>query len=340
MSTERELIADIARRAGNRAPGLLQGIGDDCALWRPTAGTISVTTTDTLVAGVHFDLRWHPPRLLGRKAVTVNLSDIAAMGARPRFALLSLGLTGKEEPTWVEALLDGLAAALAEAQTVLIGGDTVSCPQGVMLSVTIIGEAQEEQILRRSGGRAGDSIWAGGPLGLAAGGLELCRRGLGDEPQWQEAVRAHLDPDAQVALGQELAASGLVHAMLDLSDGLATDLAHLCTASGVGAEVEAARLPIPALLQRAAAACNAGAGDNLPADPLAWAVSGGEDYRLLFTADPAHDLAITELGRRVPGADLHRIGRLTAESGVRLRTTDGRSREIGYGGYEHFRAGP
>ncbi|ADH86194.1 thiamine-phosphate kinase [Desulfurivibrio alkaliphilus] len=341
MATERDLITAIARRAAAFAPaaspsGLRQGIGDDCAIWQPTPATDSLVTTDTLVEGVHFDRRWHPPRLLGRKAVAVNMSDIAAMGGTPRYALLSLGLGEAENPAWLEMMLDGLAEAVAAYGAVLIGGDTVKSPERLLLTVTIIGESPASRACLRSGGQAGDSIWVGGPLGLAAGGLELCRRDLAADPQWQEAVQAHLDPPAQVELGRRLAAAGVVHAMMDLSDGLATDLAHICAASGVGAEVEAELLPVPDLLHRAAAVCQA--------DPLNWALCGGEDYRLLFTADPARDGAIAELGRDLADTTLTRIGRLTAPPpggpGVLLRTADGQSREIGYGGYDHFRTAP
>ncbi|MDF1613411.1 thiamine-phosphate kinase [Desulfurivibrio dismutans] len=341
MNPERDLITAITRRAAAFAPtsppaGLRQGIGDDCAIWKPSPQQDSLITTDTLVEGVHFDRRWHPPHLLGRKAVAVNMSDIAAMGGTPRYVLLSLGLGDQEDPAWLDAMLDGLAEAVAAYGAVLIGGDTVNSPERLLLSVTVIGESPESRACLRSSGQPGDSVWVGGPLGLAAGGLELCRQGLATDPRWQPAVQAHLDPQAQVELGQKLATAGLVHAMMDLSDGLATDLAHICTASGVSAEVAAALLPIPALVHRAAAVCQA--------DPLSWALGGGEDYHLLFTADPAHDPAISNLAGTVAGATLTRIGCLTAPPaggpGVILRDADGTGREISYRGYDHFRAAP
>lgn len=331
MTAERELIAAIQRRTSGAAPGaagLVQGIGDDCAIWRPPAAGVCLVTTDTLVEGVHFDRTWHPPLLLGRKAVAVNMSDIAAMGGIPRFVLLSLGLPGDEAEQWRDALLDGLAEAVAEYRALLIGGDTVRAPAGVVLTVTVIGEADPERVRLRSGGQAGDSVWLGGPLGLAAAGLEICRGGLGADPQWRQAVQAHLDPAAQVVLGQKLAAAGLVNAMMDLSDGLATDLAHLATASGLGADVEARLLPIPEIVRRAAKVCRA--------DPLAWALRGGEDYQLLFTAPPANDEALARLDALIPGASLTRIGRLIPGVGVFLQD-NGHRREIGYGGYDHFR---
>ncbi len=334
MGSERELIAAIARRVGpaDSGPGshsaLLQGIGDDCAVWRPDPAALSLITTDTLVEGVHFDPSWHPPHLLGRKAVAVNISDIAAMGGRPRFLLLSLGLKGNEEPGWLEQLLDGLMEASAAYQTLLIGGDTVRSPGGVMLTVTVIGESPPGEVCRRSGGRAGDSIWVGGPLGSAAAGLELCRRGFGGNPAWQTLVEAHLNPVAQVELGRELVGRGLAHAMMDISDGLATDLAHLCTASGLGAEVTANLLPLDSLLPDAAALCQV--------DPLSWALSGGEDYKLLFTAAPEGEEDILKLASS--GIAPRRIGRLVSDPGVFL-LTEGQRREIGFSGYDHFPPG-
>ncbi|MDZ7641862.1 MAG: thiamine-phosphate kinase [Desulfurivibrio sp.] len=335
MAGERELIAAIARRAASSPAAregagarLRLGIGDDCAVWQADPAALSLVTTDTLIEGVHFDSSWHPPRLLGRKAVAVNISDIAAMGGTPRFVLLSLGLTGREAAAWREELLDGLVEATASYGARLIGGDTVYSPDRVMLTVTVLGEVAEAELCRRDGGREGDSLWVSGPLGWAAAGLELCRRQLGAEPGWQPLVEAHLDPDAQVALGRALAQGRLVHAMQDLSDGLATDLAHLAAASGLGAEVAAEMLPLPDLLLKAA--------DHCEADPLTWAIAGGEDYQLLFSAPPEHDRAIAALSQQGRLPALHRIGRLVAGTGVFLRRGE-QLTEIGYGGYEHFR---
>ena len=364
MASERELIAAIARLAAdaeeaagggqgdegqansslphlatrkgpNKGSRLLLGIGDDCAILQPDPARVLLLTTDTLIQGVHFEPAWHPPRLLGRKAVAVNVSDIAAMGGSPRYLLLSLGLTGNEDDNWRRQLLDGLVTAAKEYGATLIGGDTVRSPQGVTLTVTVLGEAPPGQVCRRDGGRAGDDIWVSGPLGRAAAGLELCRRGLDAEPVWQPLIQAHLDPTAQVELGRALAAAGLVHAMMDLSDGLATDLAHLCAAGNLGAEIAADQLPIEDLLRQAAAQCQA--------DPLEWAIAGGEDYQLLFTAPPAQAAAIAELGHRLnraagrqsSGGELRRIGRLLPQPGVFLVTGQQR-REIGFGGYDHF----
>ena len=348
MISERELIRRIGRQAGGPPPSgevgangrqglppfpvgslLLRGIGDDCAVWRPAAGDlVTLISTDTLVEKVHFDLSWHPPGLLGRKAVAVNLSDIAAMGATPRFVLLSLGLRGSEVPEWRDQLLNGFNDAVEAAGTLLIGGDTIHNPAGLMLSVTVIGEAPEGEVCYRQGGRTGDSVWVGGALGLAAAGLHLCRRGLSGEERWREAVAAHLDPQAQIELGRALASSGLVGAMMDLSDGLAGDLSQICEAGGVGAELILEELPIPPLVVEAAELCRA--------DPLSWAISGGEDYHLLFTSPGENDQAIEELGADIPGIDLHRVGQLTPRKGVIVRDGRGESRDVSNLSYDHF----
>ena len=195
-------------------------------------------TTDTLVEGVHFDLAWHPPLLLGRKAGAVNLSDVAAMGGEPRFALLNVAFPGSAS-AWLDDFLAGFHGILQEHDTHLVGGDTVKSSSDISITVTIIGEAAEDSICYRSGAVPGDLVFVSGSLGDAAAGLALCRAGISsdDSGQWQQLLSAHLDPQPQVQLGRILAESGQIHAMMDISDGLATDLAHICAASGVGAEM-------------------------------------------------------------------------------------------------------
>ncbi|MEW6218469.1 MAG: thiamine-phosphate kinase [Thermodesulfobacteriota bacterium] len=330
---ERDLVAAIRRRfspdpAGG---GLVLGIGDDCAVWRSTPGALTLATTDTLVEGVHFDRGWHPPRLLGRKAAAANLSDIAAMGGRPCWALLSLGLPPDLADDWITAFLDGLGEALAAAGTTLAGGDTVASPGGVTITVCLLGEGREPGIVRRAGARPGDLIWVGDRLGAAGAGLALCQAGLADRhPEWAHLVAAHLDPGHQVALGQALAATGLLTAMMDLSDGLATDLARLAEESGVGAEVEAAAVPLAAGLEAAALAVGRQALD--------WALAAGDDYRLLFTAAPAAAEALATAAARA-GATIFPVGRIVPGQGVMLLEGGGR-REISHQGFEHFAAGP
>lgn len=324
MLSERGFIDHVRRRAAAGSPELLRSIGDDCAVFAPPAGRHLLVTTDTLVERVHFDLGWHPPELLGRKAAAVNLSDIAAMGGGPLYALLSLAAPAGTDEGWLDRVMTGFLTVLAEHDTILIGGDTVRGEQ-VVISVTLIGDAAPDRILYRSGARKGDLVWVSGQLGEAAAGLELCRRG--DESRWPELVRAHLDPRPRMALGRFLAETGTVHAMMDLSDGLATDLAHLCRESGLGAEVEAASLPLSPALQEAAA--------HLGRAPGELALTGGEDYELLFATGPEATETLPLQVQEATGLEIHRVGRLTAGSGVWL--LDGITRrEIGDRGYDHF----
>jgi thiamine-monophosphate kinase len=324
MLSEREFIARLRQNAAaGEAPC---GIGDDCAVLAPEADRHWLVTTDTLVEGVHFDRRWHPPRLLGRKAAAVNLSDIAAMGGEPKYALLSLALPGATADEWLDSFMAGMLAALGEQGASLVGGDTVKSDR-LTISVTLIGSAEPERILYRSGGRPGDLIWVSGPLGEAAAGLDLCRLGRLEQDRWPQLTKAHLDPEPRVELGRLLAAGGKVHAMMDLSDGLATDLAHLCAESRCGAEIAAERLPFsPALLEAAA---------HLDRSPVDYALTGGEDYELLFTSAPEMGASLAPMVKAATGLEIHCLGEIVAGEGVRL-VQDGGKREISYQGYDHF----
>jgi len=327
LAGEREIIARIRQAAGH-SPDLVLGIGDDCAVYKTALDRVSLVTTDTMVEGVHFSLAWHPPAELGRKAASVNISDIAAMGGRPRFALLSLALTATLDSQWLSEFMAGFSAVLCEHDVVLIGGDTVQGGAENIISVTVLGEMAEAELLTRKGARPGDVVLVSGFLGEAAAGLALCRLGLEHDLLWQPLIAAHLDPVPQVALGRVLAASGLVHALQDLSDGLATDLAHICTESGVGAVVAAEKIPLSPLLAQAAKTCAQSALD--------WALAGGEDYQLLFTAGERQVDALCTLVREKFGRELFVVGHIVEGQGVFLEEA-GQRREISYRGYEHFR---
>ncbi|MEN8136136.1 MAG: thiamine-phosphate kinase [Thermodesulfobacteriota bacterium] len=326
--SEKGIIERIRQQSTSGSAELLLGIGDDCAVIKRGGGLVELVTTDTLVEKVHFDSVWHPSELLGRKAAAVNLSDVAAMGGRPRYCLLSLALPVGFAESWLDQFMAGFLAVLSEHGVLLIGGDTVKSEGGYLISVTVMGEAPEAEILLRSAARPGDLIMVSGPLGNAAAGLEICRRGLGGENDgWQELIAAHLDPTPETVLGRVLAASGLVNGMMDLSDGLATDLAHLCCESGVAAEIDGGLLPLSDNLRDAA--------ESLGCDHMSWALSGGEDYRLLFTVPSVHSEKLREDVRRELGRDLVSVGRIVAGKGVVL--IDGAKRlDISYHGYDHF----
>lgn len=329
---EREIIALLARLSPGSSPELLTGIGDDCAVIRKNERRSWLVTMDTLVEGVHFDRSWHAAGLIGRKSVSVNISDIAAMGGTPTFVFLSLALPAGFDPPWLEEFSQGLAAACREFGCLLAGGDTVRSAAGIVVTLAVIGEAESERVVLRSGARKGDTLWVSGTLGKAAAGLELCRQGRAGEPRLHELVLAHLDPCPRLALGRRLAQADLAHAMMDLSDGLATDLAHLCVQSGVGVRIDSIRLPAPSALQEAAIL--------LGRDYLAWMVAGGEDYELAFAADPGREKVILELAAEI-GVPVTAVGTFDELPGVRLvRPGPGGigkvDEDVTYGGYEHF----
>ncbi|MBU0968776.1 MAG: thiamine-phosphate kinase [Proteobacteria bacterium] len=322
---ERNIIAAIARQQARTAADLVRGIGDDCAVVRKAGGLVDLWTTDALVEGVHFDLAWHPPELLGRKAASVNISDIGAMGGRPRFALLALGLPAACPKEFLDKMVAGFLDVLAEHDMVLVGGDTVYAGERLLLSITVCGEMAEKQVCYRSAARPGDLVWVSGCLGNAACGLELCRQGWQGQEEYALLCRAHLDPQPQVRLGRMLAESGLIHAMMDISDGLATDLAHICQGSGVGAEIMAEEVPLAGELQKAAAA--------LQLSTMQLALQGGEDYQLVFTSPAQNSGPLRNLSQEA-GVDIACVGRIVAGAQVMLRQ-DGEWRDISFQGYEH-----
>jgi len=322
---ERTIIAAIARQQVGSWADLVQGIGDDCAVVRKAGGLVDLWTTDALVEGVHFDLAWHPPGLLGRKTASVNISDIGAMGGRPRFALLTLGLPAACRKEFLDQMVAGFLDVLAEHDMALVGGDTVYAGERLILSITVCGEMTEKQVCYRSAAQPGDLVWVSGCLGNAACGLELCRQGMQAREEFALLCRAHLDPQPQVRLGRMLAGSGLMHAMMDISDGLATDLAHICQASGVGAEIMAEEVPLADELRKAAAA--------LQLSPMQLALQGGEDYQLVFSAPAQHSEPLRALSRQA-GVDIYCVGRIVEGERVMLRQ-DGAWQDITFRGYEH-----
>ncbi|MFH2124793.1 MAG: thiamine-phosphate kinase [Pseudomonadota bacterium] len=330
--SERALIRLIREQSAVSAPDLIQGIGDDCAVFgSPEAGQWLITT-DTLVDHVHFDRHWHPAELLGRKSIAVNLSDIAAMGGRPRFVLLSLCLPSSLASDWLQSWLSGVSAILAEYGCVLIGGDTVSGRE-LVISVTVIGEAVCNHILYRTGARPGDIVYVSGPLGSAAAGLALFQRAkkegisLGRWPQWQALLDAHLNPTPQLELGRQLGLSGCVTSTQDISDGLATDLAHICHESGTGSILYEDRLPCLPSLDSAAI--------FLAQEKLDLMLKGGEDYQLLFTVPPDKEKELKGLLLSTPQQQIYPVGTIVEGQGVFLEKIDGTRSDITFQGYEH-----
>jgi len=311
-----ELLAKIVGTAGG---DVLVGIGDDAACWR-TDASIQLATTDALIQDVHFTLSTTTWRELGWKALAVNLSDIAAMGGWPKYALVSLGLPGDTEVEQVAELYEGMMELARLFHVAIVGGNVVASPL-VMLSLTLVGVAQN--ILTRSAAAPGDRIAVTGYLGASAAGMVMLQRGLEFDEEVAAALReAHLKPYPRVVEGQTLAHHG-VRAAIDLSDGLVGDLTRLCQASGVGARLFCHRVPIhPLVLQ------------SFGGDSISLALSGGEDYELLFTAkgeviDQVKELMscpVTVIGDIVKG-----------EPGVvRLFDDQGNEVKLEKGGWDHF----
>ncbi len=303
------------------------GIGDDAALLSPSVGSQVVVSTDLLTEGVHFDLSFGPDRLLGRKALAVNLSDIASMGAVPRWFFLSLAIPAGFALETLEGLLDGLAEQAAEHHCVLAGGDTCGSRGGLTISVTIMGEQQPAHILKRSGARPGDEIWVSGTLGDAALGLQQLlegkRLGCADDG----LILRQLDPAPRCRLGALLAEAQLVNAMIDISDGLLADLGHICEQSGCGAEVMLNHLPLSAAFRSAVAQ---------QADvPWSLALCGGEDYELCFTASPGNHDAILAVAKTA-GIPVTVVGKVTGSGQVQASLPDGTIFKPSRSGYTHF----
>lgn len=311
---EFDLIKTYFRRPA-QGVGLILGVGDDCALLEPSPGMQLAVTTDTLVVGNHF-LPDDDPRDLGHKALAVNLSDLAAMGAHPRWLFLNLTLPAVDE-RWLAAFADGLFALAERHGAVLAGGDTTRGP--LAFGLTAMGEVPPGQALRRAGAQPGDLVCVSGVPGEAAAGLahRLGEHLLPEGQAAQALARLHR-PEPRVMLG--LALRGLATSAIDISDGLAQDLGHILAASGVGATLELGRLPFSPVL------------DALP-QALVWRqqLAGGDDYELLFTLPPESAGRIADL----PGP-VTVIGRIDPASGLRLLAPDGSPFQLAHKGHDHF----
>jgi thiamine-monophosphate kinase len=308
---------------------LLKGIGDDAAVLRQRSGFDTVVTADLLVEGVDFRLErgWATPRDLGHKALAVSLSDVAAMGARPCFSLLSVGVPRERwRVRFLEEFYEGVRALARLHGVRIIGGDTSRTTAGVVIDSILIGEVRRGRALMRGGARAGDQIFVTGTLGAAAAGLKVLesRARARLMKATRVLIRRQLRPTPRVEWGALLGEKRLATALIDLSDGLSSDLAHVCRESGVGARIEAALLPVEPLLE------SAGLGED---EALSLALDGGEDFELLFTASPR---AASRLPSEVGGVPVTRVGEVTGERGKVRLVRSGRARLLRPGGFEHF----
>jgi thiamine-monophosphate kinase len=324
-------LADALPPEVTAGPGLVLGIGDDCAVWQPTPGERIVVTTDSLVQGIHFRLDWTDWERLGHKTLAVNLSDLASMGAIPRLAVVTLALRGDERVEDLRALYRGLGALAARTGTLIAGGDIVRSPDSLAFHVTAIGETRGGRVIPRSGARPGDLIGVSGTIGASAAGLALL---LAPESPPAAATtadllrEAHLRPEPRIALGGALLEQG-ASAGMDLSDGLFGDLPKILVASHVSARLDGDRIPVAAAIRAL-----------FPDRWLDLATRGGEDYELLFTAPPSRWPAISAAAVEL-GCPVTAIGEVmpAGESGPSLLLSDGAGgeREIAAGAFDHFR---
>lgn len=311
----------ITRYFDRPAPSGMLGVGDDCALLSPAQGCELAVSTDMLVEGRHFfpDI---DPRLLGHKALAVNLSDLAAMGAQPLACTLAISLPRIDE-AWLQAFADGFHALARESRCPLVGGDTTGGSPGVVLCITVMGEVRRHQALRRAAARAGEDIWVSGTLGGADIALRLAQGRLPPDPARWEAARHFLErPAPRLSLGRYLA--GVAHAAIDISDGLLQDLGHILDASQCAAELWLDALPADPVLD--------GLDESVRRDAL---LAGGDAYELCFTAHPRRREQIEMLGRQLDIA-LSRVGKIQRGSGARVLDADGRVLDVSHRGYDHF----
>jgi thiamine-monophosphate kinase len=325
------LIAGIRRRMeGHYPPEVARGIGDDCAVLRPQAGMEWVITTDTQVEDVHFRRAWLTPYQIGWRGMAVNLSDIAAMGAQPFGALAALSLPAVTEAEFFDQLLDGLCDLGLRFNCPLIGGNLARDPTHLSLTLTVLGHVPLGTSVLRGGARPGDEIWVSGQLGGAAAGLRTLLHAIPLASAVCTALRQrYTQPQPRVREGIFLQAAGCLTSMIDLSDGLAGDLGHLCEESGCGAQIMAEALPLQAGVREVAVA--------LGEEPLELALRGGEDFELCYTAIPGTVTPMLDTFQAQFGTELTCVGTIVSEPALQLVHPDGSHTPLAPQAFDHFR---
>src|SRR5437899_6100094 len=308
----------IRRRNDRPNRAVLTGIGDDCAVLRLLAGKDSLVTTDFTLEGIHFRRDWHPPESVGHRCLARGLSDLAAMGGEPLTVFLSLALPRGLRQAWVGRFARSLISLAEKHGATVAGGDTAESPDGILADIIVVGTVPKGKAILRSGAKAGDWIYVSGELGGTAAAIVRMRGGRGKVKPRDRA--RHFYPEPRVELGRVLREKKLVSAMIDTSDGLSTDLAHICEESGVGAEIDSSLIP---------RAC---VGKPAREVDLDLALHGGEDYELLFTV--AQEKRIP---RHIAGVAITQIGRITRSRGIFVRDSKGVGCELQPRGWEHFR---
>lgn len=311
----------------NYGPMVIRGIGDDCAVL-PSEPGVLLATVDILVEGVHFRREFSSFQDVGYKALAVNVSDIAAMGGKPLYALISLAIPRREASRTLKEIYQGLRLAAKAFGVRVVGGNLSAHKGGVIIDVTLLGRAAPGKVLYRSGAKAGDVLLVSGFLGEAALGLKALEAGMEKKKKAALLIKAHRRPQPLVAEGQWLAKQGYVHAMIDLSDGLAKDLGHLCRESRLGAVIFEEHIPISPWAIKIAR--------RLGQDPLPLALGGGEDYQLLMAVAPRKANDLLKKWKRKFDLPLTPVGQMVkASGGIIIVDSQGKKRKLA-GGYRHF----
>jgi len=322
-------IDSIKEQCVTSLKGVVKGIGDDCAVFGPYSGRVLLFTTDMLIEDIHFLRDRITPYQLGWKAIAVNLSDIAAMGGEPLYCLISLGIPVEMDVELIQDFYKGMKDICERYRVNIVGGDTVASPDKLTINVSLIGDAKEGEVLYRSGARPGDKIYLTGNVGDSSAGLKILKNEISPPRSMSgHFLKTHNEPKPLIETGRIVATSRLASSMIDLSDGLLSDLGHICEESRVGALLFGSKIPLSSELKLLASRANF--------NPLDLALSGGEDYLLLLTVPEAntHDLELLfEDNRPSP---LYLIGEMTEEQGIRMVTEDGSVEELGPKGFNHF----
>jgi thiamine-monophosphate kinase len=327
IKRETELIERIDKALGRRrnvSDAVRLGMGDDAALFRPQTGHETILTCDWFLEGTHFLRDKHPPDSVGWKCLARALSDIAAMGGVPRCFLLSLAIPSSQTGHWLDEFLRGLRRASRKFQCALAGGDTTR-RQEILINITVVGETPIGRAILRSGAHPGDVLCVSGRLGEAELGHQILRKSRGPANSMNPLTKKHLYPQPRLVLGQWLAKKRIASAMMDLSDGLSSDLPRLCAASGVGAKLESERIPQTR---------NAEVARKYGMDSFALALHGGDDYELLFTVPPRKAKSLPTFFQSL---SLTPIGKITKGSKLVVLEESGRERPLLSGGWDPFR---
>ncbi len=328
------LIRQLQRQWPTSSPRVLKSIGDDAAILKTLQGQQLLLSTDTFVEGVHFDRAFQTLRDVGFRVGVANLSDIAAMGGQPLYLLVSIAIPASVPVQHIRILYRGIREACDSHRVALIGGDTSSSPRDIFLNLTIIGAIPSNRALTRSGAHVGDHLYVTGTLGDAHAGLHILQTRARHHQQSRLSVpekfltQRHLRPTPRIGIGRILATRGMAHAAIDLSDGLSGDVGHICDNSQVGVEIWANAVPLSPHLHTFAR--------NNHLDPVAFALSGGDDYELLFTARAGYHDNVMGLSRRT-GVPIAWIGEIKPKQfGQRLTLPQGRTRTLLQKSYRHF----